>query len=79
MDDPGFGIGTFGGLLGSLLLTLGKPARTVLAASLLAYVALWLGDLFHGVFAAFGTPQVVILTLVVAIAAGLYALARAQR
>lgn len=74
-----FRVGTFVGLLGSLLLTLGTPAQTVLAASFLAYVALRLGDLFHGVLAALGTPQVMILSLVVAIAAGLYGLAHAKR
>jgi hypothetical protein len=42
----------------------------------LAYVALWIGDAVHGVFAAMGAPQVVILTTVVAIAAALLALSR---
>jgi len=48
----------------------------VLAASLAAYVALWIGDAVHGVFAAMGIAQVVILTTVVAIAAALFALSR---
>ena len=48
----------------------------MLGASLVAYVALWIGDALHGVFAAMGTPQVVILTTVVAIAAALFALSR---
>lgn len=70
-----FAVGVFGGLAGSVLLLLRRGlARPVLAASLTAYVALWIGDLMHGVFAAMGTPQVVILTTVVAIAAALYAL-----
>jgi hypothetical protein len=51
-------------------------ARPVLALSLLAYVALWIGDAIHGVFAAMGAPQVVILTVVVAFAAALLALSR---
>ena len=48
----------------------------MLAVSLLAYVALWVGDAVHGVFAAMGAPQVIILTAVVAIAAALWAVAR---
>lgn len=72
-----FGLGVAGGLVGSVLLLLRKGlARGVLLASLLAYVALWIGDAIYGVFAAMGTPQVVILTLVVAIAAALYAVSR---
>lgn len=53
---------------------LGGIAAPVLLTSLVAYVALWIGDVVHGVFAALGTPQVVILTTVVAIAAALFAL-----
>ena len=72
-----FAIGVAGGLVGSVLLLLRRPfARPVLGASLAAYVALWIGDAVHGVFAAMGAPQVVILTTVVAIAAALYALGR---
>lgn len=68
-----FFIGVSGGLLGSILLALRSAyARPVLLASLIAYVALWIGDAVHGVFAALGAPQVAILTLVVAIAAGLF-------
>lgn len=68
-----FFLGTTGGLIGSLLLALRSAlARPVLAASLAAYVALWIGDAIHGVFAAMGAPQVIILTTVVAIAAGLF-------
>ncbi|PLL10576.1 hypothetical protein C0V75_19810 [Tabrizicola sp. TH137] len=68
-----FFLGVAGGLFGSLLLALRSGlARPVLLASLLAYVALWIGDAIHGVFAAMGAPQVIILTLVVAIAAGLF-------
>lgn len=72
-----FAVGVFGGLAGSVLLFLRRPlAGPVLLASLLAYVALWIGDAAHGVFAALGVPQVIILTVVVAIAAGLFALGR---
>ncbi len=72
-----FGLGVAGGLVGSVLLLLRKGlARGVLLTSLLAYVALWIGDAVYGVFAAMGAPQVVILTLVVAIAAALYWVSR---
>ncbi len=48
----------------------------VLAISLFAYVALWIGDAVHGVFAVMGIPQIAILTTVVAIAAVLFAISR---
>jgi hypothetical protein len=67
-----FAFGTFGGVIGCILLLLRRAsALPVLALSLLAYLALYYGDIAHGVFAAMGTPQIVILTLVVAIAAAL--------
>lgn len=69
-----FGLGVAGGLVGSLLMVLRhRSAAPVLALSLVAYVALWIGDAVHGVFAAMGAPQVAVLSLVVAIAAGLLA------
>lgn len=72
-----FAVGVLGGLAGSGLLLLRRAAAMpVLALSLLAYVALWIGDAVHGVFAALGTPQVVILTMVVAVAAALFAISR---
>ncbi|AWB49178.1 hypothetical protein HYN69_12285 [Gemmobacter aquarius] len=72
-----FAIGVFGGLAGGVLLLLRRRiALPVLAVSLVAYVALWTGDAVHGVFAAMGLPQVVTLTVVVAIAAALFLLAR---
>lgn len=72
-----FAIGVFGGLAGSVLLLFRlNIAKPVLAISLAAYVALWIGDALHGVFAAMGMPQIVILTIVVAIAAALFALSR---
>lgn len=72
-----FAVGVLGGLSGSVLLLLRKAsAEPVLLASLVAYVALWIGDAVYGVFAAFGASQVAILTVVVAIAAALYGLSR---
>jgi hypothetical protein len=71
-----FALGVLGGLVGSgLLLWRHRAALPVLAASLAGYVVLYLGDITQGVFAAMGAPQVIILTLVVAIAIGLLALA----
>lgn len=67
-----FAVGVAGGLIGSIFLLLRhRLARPVLAASLLAYIALWIGDAVHGVFAALGSSQVIILSTVVAIAAAL--------
>ena len=75
-----FAIGVLGGLAGSTLLLLRHPlARPILAASLAAYIVLWIGDAALGVFAAFGAPQVAILTLVVAIAAVLLAASHRTR
>lgn len=74
-----FAIGVFGGLAGSVLLALRHgTALPVLGVSLAAYVALWIGDLVYGVFAAMGAPQVIILTVVVAIAAILFLAGRYQ-
>lgn len=67
-----FGIGTVGGVIGcGLLLLAHRTAGAVLWVSLGAYLALYAGDIIHGVFAAFGPPQVIVLTVVVAIAAAL--------
>ncbi|QLF70487.1 hypothetical protein FE840_013615 [Peteryoungia desertarenae] len=72
-----FAVGVFAGLAGSTLLLLRSTvAKPVLLASLVAYVALWIGDALHGVFGAFGASQVIILTIVVAIAAALFAFSR---
>lgn len=72
-----FALGVAGGMAGNaLVLVRHAAAGPVLLASLLAYVALWIGDAVHGVFAAMGAPQVIILTTVVAIAAALYAASR---
>jgi hypothetical protein len=69
----GVGLGTLGSVL---LLVRRKLALPVLMVSLIAYVALWAGDAMNGVFTALGAPQVIVLTFVVAIAAGLLLLAR---
>ena len=72
-----FAIGVLGGTLGCIGLALRKSwAQPVFLASLLGYIALWIGDWIHGVFAALGTPQIVILTFVVAVALALWLLAR---
>lgn len=79
--DAVFAIGVVGGFVGSILLFFGRRlAVPVFLASLVGYVALYIGDIALGVFAAFGAPQVAILTTVVVIAVGLLWLARtAQR
>lgn len=75
-----FAAGVFGGVLGSALLLLRRRAAVpVFAASLVAYVVLYIGDITLGVFEAFGTPQVVILSVVVFIAAALLWLALRMR
>lgn len=67
-----FAAGVFGGFLGILLLLLRRASAVpVLAASLASYVVLFAGDITQGVFAAFGPPQVAILTVVLLIATGL--------
>jgi len=72
-----FGIGVLGGLAGSVLLLLRhRLASWFLSISLMAYVALWIGDAVHGVYAAMGAAQVIILSTVVAFAALLFAASR---
>ena len=72
-----FAIGVFGGLAGSLLL-LARNANAVgvFHLSLAGYVALYAGDIVHGVFAAMGLPQIIVLSVVVALAAALSLAAR---
>lgn len=71
-----FALGVMGGLVGSaLLLARRKAAGPVLAGSLLFYIVLYIGDATQGVFAVMGAPQVIVLSVVVAIAAGLLAVA----
>lgn len=72
-----FAIGVFGGVIGCLLLLLRQRlAALVFAVSLVGYIALYAGDIIHGVFAALGTPQIVILSIVVLIAAALWWIAQ---
>lgn len=78
--DIVFGIGTIGGVIGCILLMLRKRlAVPVFAASLAGYIILFVGDITHGVFAAFGASQIFILSTVVAIAVGLFWFARRLR
>lgn len=68
-----FGVGTFGGVLGCLLLLArSRFAQPVFLTSLIGYIVLFIGDITEGVFAALGLQQVIILSVVVLIAAGLY-------
>lgn len=63
-----------GVLAGSVLLMLRCAlAVTVLVVSLMGYIVIYLGDITQGVFAVMGAPQVIILSVVVAIAVGLLA------
>ena len=72
-----FAVGVFAGALGCVLLLLRRRwSVTVFAISLLAYIALFLGDALLGVFTVLGMPQVIVLTLVVVIAGALLWLAR---
>lgn len=67
-----FAIGVFGGVAGSIALLLRrKIARPIFALSLAGYIVLYVGDITEGVFAAMGLPQVIVLTMVVAVAAAL--------
>lgn len=67
-----FAAGTFGGLIGSVLLLLRRRAAVPLfVVSLAGYVVLYIGDITEGVFVALGASQVAILSLVVIIASGL--------
>ena len=67
-----FAIGVFGGAAGCIALLLRATwARPVLLLSLAGYIVLYAGDILKGVFAVMGAPQVIVLSIVVAIAAGL--------
>jgi hypothetical protein len=71
--DAAFAIGVLGALVGSVMLWFRQPrAVMVLLVSLLAYVVLFVGDWWLGVFSLFGAPQVIILTIVVVIALSLW-------
>lgn len=72
-----FAVGVFGGAIGcGLLLMKRRQALPAFWASLIGYVILFLGDIALGVFAAFGTQQVVVITLVLLIAVALLVYAR---
>lgn len=67
-----FAVGVFGGAIGCVALAVRRSsAVAVFAVSLSAYVVLFVGDAALGVFTAFGTPHAVVISLAVAIAAGL--------
>lgn len=75
--DASFAVGVFGGVGGSAAMLLRKrQAQAVFAMSLAGYAVLYVGDITQGVFAVFGMPQVVILSLVLGIAIGLWLSAR---
>lgn len=65
-----FAIGVFGGLVGSLALAARRAlAVPVLIASLVGYIALFLGDVYFGVFDALpGQLAIIVFVVVVAIA-----------
>jgi hypothetical protein len=66
-----FAVGSVGGLVGSIaLVTRRLPAVPILLASLAGYVALWAGDLAHGVFDVI-PGQMAVLSAVVAVAVAL--------
>lgn len=72
-----FAAGVFGGVAACLLLLMRRAlAVPVFWVSLVAYGVLYVGDVTQGVFAAFGTPQIIILTTVVLVAVGLLLFAR---
>lgn len=72
-----FATGVFGGAVGCILLLLRRRwSVAVFVVSLIAYIALYIGDAMLGVFSALGTPQVIVLTFVVVIAGALLWLAR---
>ena len=74
-----FGLGVFGGLLGSLALVARRAAALpVLAASLIGYAVLFTGDVYCGVFDAL-PGQLAILAFVVLVAVALLASTWAAR
>jgi hypothetical protein len=74
-----FAVGVIGGTIGSLLLLMrNRFALPVLGVSLVGYIALFIGDAVHGLFAVM-PMQMAILLLVVAIAVALFALALVGR
>lgn len=75
--DIAFAIGVIGGVIGCATMLLRHRATApVLGLSLAGYIVLFVGDITEGVFAAFGSGQVAILSTVVLIALGLWLAAR---
>lgn len=73
-----FAVGAGGGLLGCVFLLARRAlAPKIFAVSLAGYVALFSGDVLHGVFAALGPSQVIVLTFVVVVAGALLVWSRA--
>ena len=69
-----FALGAGGGAIGSMLLAMGRRGATVVfAASLAGYIALFVGDWIHGLFAVL-PGQMSIAAVVLAIAAAMLAL-----
>lgn len=67
-----FAVGVLGGLAGSVaLLIKSRRAVAIFGVALAGYIMLFSGDVYYGVFANIPT-QLVILTIVVAIAAALF-------
>jgi hypothetical protein len=75
-----FGVGVVTSLLGSVFLYLRHGwAKLTLVVSFLAFVVLSLAYVIYGVFAAIGTQQVVVMTIVVVVAFALVLMSRLIR
>lgn len=76
--DVAFGTGVFAGLAGSAALLLGRAASiSLLGLSLVAYLVLFAGDAYYGLFAI--PSQLAILSFVVAVAVALFGTALQAR
>jgi len=72
-----FAIGVFAGTIGCIaLLMRNRVATPIFLASVIGYCVLCIGDITEGVFAALGSPQIIVLSVVVAIAVGLFLFSR---
>ena len=72
-----FAIGVFGGTAGCIaLLIRNRVATPIFLASVIGYCVLYIGDITEGVFAALGSSQIIVLSVVVAIAVGLFLFSR---
>ncbi len=74
-----FAVGVVGGTIGCGMLLRNSLAVPVFVTSLAGYLLLYIGDIVYGVFAAMGAPQVIVLTMVVAIATAVLWLSRKAR